>query len=302
MPTALVCGCEASTDCPAGEACDTTTHACGLTCGGSGFTACNGGCCGSGGQCVAGTGNGACGATGGTCAVCAGATPTCGPSWTCTSACGQSGDGACGAGDCCVGNTCVADTSGLACGPSCKSCSGNAAGSGCVNGACGCTGAADCPVGQACDLGKNVCVGLCGTANYSPCHGGCCDHPVTGGQPTCVGGTVISACGSGGGACGACGAATCCVGQACVGDTVSQGCGPNCTDCTGNTNGSACIGGGCGCNVATDCPSSPPRACYPSKHQCSTTCGSGFTTCNGGCCDPGSGLAAPLCVVTCSSG
>jgi hypothetical protein len=107
------------------------------------------------------------------------------------------------------------------------------------------------------------------------------------------------ACGSGGGACSPCGAATCCVGQACVADTQPTGCGASCTDCTGNGNGDQCVGGGCGCNVATDCP--VDHACYPSKHQCTTLCGAGFTLCNGGCCNP-SAAAGDMCVATCPSG
>jgi hypothetical protein len=37
----------------------------------------------------------------------------------------------------------------------------------------------------------------------------------------------------------------------------------------------------CGCNVATDCPVG--SACN-GIHQCTTSCGAGFSECNGGCC------------------
>src|SRR5262249_9178128 len=48
------CGCNVATDCPVGQACNSTTHLCSSGCG-AGASACNGGCCDPGSnQCVAG--------------------------------------------------------------------------------------------------------------------------------------------------------------------------------------------------------------------------------------------------------
>ncbi len=323
IPGTLICGCNAASDCAAGQACDTSTHTCGTACGGTSDTACNGGCCDpTAGQCVVGTANGACGATGAACVGCSGGTPTCGAGGSCTTACGQAGDGACGAGTCCVGSACVADTSGLACGPGCTSCVGNANGTGCVGGVCGCSGPGDCPANQACDLSTSTCGPDCGTAAYSACNGGCCAPRLVAPGSVCASGTSNPACGNDGAACtacsgltptcsagvctaacgvtgdGTCGAGDCCVGAACVADTDPKGCGPNCTDCSGNLNGDACVTGGiCGCTVATDCPTD--RACSTSKLQCSDLCGAGFTACNGGCCGTPVGSVGLACLTAC---
>jgi len=83
-------GCNVATDCPGGEACNTTTHACSNACNG-GTTTCNGGCC-NGGVCAAGNQNGICGGNGGACVACGNGTPTCSGN-ACTAACGSGSDG-----------------------------------------------------------------------------------------------------------------------------------------------------------------------------------------------------------------
>ena len=60
-------GCADSTDCPLGQACNTTSHACSKSCDGV-STVCNGGCC-SNATCAPGTNLNACGAGGVTCAA-----------------------------------------------------------------------------------------------------------------------------------------------------------------------------------------------------------------------------------------
>jgi hypothetical protein len=63
--------CAASTDCPAGFACDQVSNRCSVACGGDGgsFSACNGGCC-DGLICRSGSTNAACGSGGASCADC----------------------------------------------------------------------------------------------------------------------------------------------------------------------------------------------------------------------------------------
>lgn len=193
--------CARPTDCPPDFACDTSTGQCVSACGGATETACNGGCCASG-RCAAGTANGACGNDGAMCSACANGTPTCSAAGMCTAACGQPNDGTCGTQTCCQRNACVQQGP-TSCGANCIDCTGNAAGSGCVNGACGCTLPTDCPPGFACDTQTNSCTQGC-NANTTACNGGCCDIRAR----ACAAGNSNLFCGNTGAQCVTCSGAT----------------------------------------------------------------------------------------------
>jgi hypothetical protein len=269
------CGCNSSSDCAAGQACDTTSHQCSGSCAGG--QTCNGGCC-DGTNCVNGTNIDHCGSGGGMCQSCgAGAGAVCEA---------VSGGGACGCdvtndcpidqacdtgahtcttsctlaqpchNGCCAGGTCNAGTGPSTCGAAggaCLDCTLDADGHACVSGGCGCNSASDCPGGTACDTTTNKCTNQCSATQ--PCNGGCCSS----GQ--CVAGTTLGVCGDSGGLC---------------------------ADCNTSSMGALCLatggGGSCGCNNTGDCPSG--SSCNLAMHQCVTSCNAS-QPCSGGCCNAG---------------
>ena len=208
-------GCNLPTDCPADQACNTSTHTCTTSCGSSSFSACNGGCCsGSPGTCVAGTQLSACGLGGGACLNCSslgcpagqtvcGGTVAClngGCSDTLTCAnlqgdpnnCGACGH-ACATGQACTNGVCASCPQGdVLCGGvcvneasnpnNCGTC-GNACASGqvCSNGTCG-----------SCAQGDSVCSGACVNEQNDPNNCGACGNACASGQ-VCTSGTCGSA-------------------------------------------------------------------------------------------------------------
>ncbi len=280
------CGCNTQADCPNGQAC--TNGACGTAC--SMNSPCNGGCC-NNGTCAAGNTGAACAVTNGAplCSSCTmnnnghacvtannmtfcgcNTSADCPANTACNTTTHQCGN-ACDMntpcnGGCCsaaLGNTCVSGVALQMCGNNggmCSDCTTNNNGHVCnaVNGGgqCGCTTVANCPMG-ATGCVNGICSFQCGMVNNMmvTCPNGCCGNIVNG-VGTCQPGTAQNACGA-----------------------------PmtNCANCTMNANGTACRPPGvCGCNAAADCPMG--QACNTTTHVCSTTCGGGFTACNGGCC------------------
>jgi hypothetical protein len=85
-------------------------------------------------------------------------------------------------------------------------------------------------------------------------------------------------------------------------DPVTGACGVCTTDgqCTGNTTGSRCLAyGGCGCQAATDCPSTSASACDPSVGQCLPSCAvDGGTDCSATStfCNVDSGVCGPCTI------
>lgn len=271
------CGCNAASDCPIGEACNTRTHSCSNSCG-SATTGCNQGCCSSSGLCVAGSTNAQCGSGGSACQDCA----TASTGHVCRSGvCGCNGPADCAdqnacennqcttscsatapcESSCCKDGTCAVDTAASSCGApggACVDCSGDPNGRLCVDGGtvnakCGCNTATDCPTNAACNTTTHTCSTSCGSGTTA-CNQGCCS---SNGQ--CVAGTADAQCGNSGASCQDC--PTSSVGHACV---ASPG------------------GGTCGCNGAGDCPDQ--TAC--NANQCSTSC-SATVPCEGSCCNGG---------------
>jgi hypothetical protein len=97
------CGCAVATDCPVGNACETTMNRCDSTCNDGVHTDCNSGCCYSR-SCVAGTGNFQCGMLGTACVNCANdpAGNQC-----INFACGCNADGDCPNGKTCKQHKCL---------------------------------------------------------------------------------------------------------------------------------------------------------------------------------------------------
>ncbi|MCC6808369.1 MAG: hypothetical protein IT381_13175 [Deltaproteobacteria bacterium] len=258
------CGCDVAADCPAGQACDTTTHTCEADCGAGRL--CNG-CC-NGIDCLSGTANDQCGTTGGSCFSCqaltdnkACTTPAqaiganrCGcttasthcsslkacRSGLCSTNCSPVGGGAnlaCNGG-CCDGSACQPGTSAGACGPiggNCSACSGQASNKTCVNRACGCTAPSHCTASQCCSTFTDL----------------------------CSAGNTQHACGNGGLMCDDCGARTCLgADDPGPGTNVVNACqctvGGSPTQCSSMSSGTACQNGPgstdfCGCNSAVNC-------------------------------------------------
>jgi hypothetical protein len=237
---ANTCGCTNAADCPANQACNTTTHTCGAACDSN--TPCNGGCCSaaSGGNCQTGTAKTVCGNNGSLCGDCTnnqnghqctvvsgggqcgcaaigdcpGTSTACSTANLCVNSCSSAM--ACLSGCCsaATAGTCQPGTSQSVCGAvgtQCKSCVGNATGVACLtSGSCGCTNKADCAAGFACDLSLGKCTTSC-NANQ-PCNGGCCSA-----AGSCVGGGSTAACGSAGTACAVCANNTSCATYTCDG-------------------------------------------------------------------------------------
>jgi hypothetical protein len=275
-----VIGCTGPSDCPTGQACDTTAGVCTMTC--SATQPCNGGCC-NGTSCAVGDQPDACalgqpmcgscvGKSAGTACIDTSGTKSCG----CTSASDCPANLACNTtthtcgpacdmntpcnGGCCsaaTGGTCQTGNLDAVCGNNgglCAACASNQNGHKCVamtgGGQCGCAAfPGDCPASStACT--NNLCVNACDAS--TPCLSGCCSSSASG---TCQLGNVQGACGAAGSIC-----------QSCV----------------GNANGSACLSSGaCGCTKASDCPAG--HACDTSQGKCTTACNSN-QQCNGGCC------------------
>lgn len=268
MPDLTFVPCASETDCPSGQACNTTTGMCSTSCGDFDQTICNGGCCdGNSGTCVGGAANDNCGNDGNFCNVCGDNTPTC-SAGQCTDACSASAP--CGATFCCNNGTCV-DIDGAHCGVAtgggtCMSCSADNNGHACrASGVCGCFGAGDCPSGMACDTVNHVCTSSCNSTH--PCNGGCCSAASNG---TCQAGTAGNNCGSTGGLCANC---------------ANASTGKVCEAVTG--------GGKCGCNGNGDCPGT--ATCNLGTHTCTTAC-SAAMPCNGGCCAIMAGQTTGTCV------
>ena len=207
------CGCNTTSDCPTGRACNLATKTCTTTCSAS--QACNGGCC-NNGTCTTGSSTSTCGYNGLACDNCAVSTDgdSCmsGPSgyhcgctsavWDCpvgkacnpttrqcTSDCSASSPchgGCCSAGRCAPGtatNACGED------GSTCDSCAGCNRGTVCRastdGGYCGCNNADDCSASACWDhnscaylsfLGGTVCCGAEGASCGSSedcCSGSC---------------------------------------------------------------------------------------------------------------------------------
>jgi hypothetical protein len=291
------CGCNTSSDCPAGAACTNTL--CGVTC--DALATCNGGCC-SSGLCVPGDQPGACALGQATCGTCGGALECLvgsgGDACGCESAqdcpSGQACDPmthacatACSAlapcnGGCCsaaAGGTCQGGTDPAACGNLggvCVSCATASVGSACNTvtggGECGCGSIFDCSNFSFCDNGE--CGVSCDTS--TPCTGGCCSA-TTGGS--CEPGDQATACGGAG----------------------------VCADCTSAAAGHACLpvagtstgGDRCGCWSSDDCATG--AACDPWTHLCSAACGAN-ARCNGGCCAGGTCVAGTVTTACGSAG
>jgi hypothetical protein len=141
-----LCGCGNNGDCNDQEACDTTTHACTFAC--SAKQQCNDGCCSSAGVCASGCDNDPAGQNCESNGVCGCDSQDDCPEYqacdttthTCTTACSAQSN--CNDGCCSSGNSCVED------------CTGDPAGSQCVNNACGCYSMGDCPNQGACNNNK----------------------------------------------------------------------------------------------------------------------------------------------------
>jgi hypothetical protein len=239
---ANVCGCLSAGDCPANQACNTTTHTCGATCDSD--TPCNGGCCSAmtGGTCQTGTAKTVCGNNGSVCGDCTanqnghvctvvtgggqcgcanvasdcpGASTAC-TAGLCVNSC--SSTMACLSGCCsdATMGTCQPGTSQAVCGAPgslCSTCVGNANGSACLSsGACGCTSANDCPLNFACDATLHKCTTSCNV--NQACHGGCCSS-----AGTCAAGNAVSSCGSAGTTCAVCPTNAACATYSCNGTT-----------------------------------------------------------------------------------
>jgi hypothetical protein len=129
-------GCEASTDCLLGHACDPSDGRCSKHCLPEAGITCNGGCC-NGDLCVDGTLQAECGANGGACVVCTGNGTVC-----VGGSCGCRNETDCQAYNACTLGKC----SGECGGPSSTACNGGCCNSGvCAVGnaatACGLSGA-----------------------------------------------------------------------------------------------------------------------------------------------------------------
>jgi hypothetical protein len=278
-------GCTAATDCPKGQACDTTAGTCTMTC--SATQPCNGGCC-NGTMCAAGDKPDACALGQPMCGTCVGkstgsvcidtaGTKSCGCTTatdcpanlacnTTTHTCGPACDmnTPCNGGCCsaATNGTCQTGTLDTVCGNSgglCAACASNQNGHKCIamtgGGQCGCGGTtADCPAtSTACT--NNLCVNACSPTML--CQSGCCSSS---GNGTCQLGNAAGACGAAGSVC---------------------------QSCAGNANGSACLpSGACGCTKASDCPAN--HACDTTQGKCTTACNSN-QACNGGCCSAATG-------------
>jgi hypothetical protein len=120
-------GCNGSSDCPMGQACDPGTHLCSTSCDGDAIT-CNGGCC-VNATCAPGNQDGACGSGGVACSTaCVLGACTVIPEWN---------GGTCECGD---DSHCV----GVATGTKCIGQAGSML--------CGCLGNGDCGMGHTCNL------------------------------------------------------------------------------------------------------------------------------------------------------
>ena len=303
------CGCTQRSDCPTGQACNTTTSTCTTICGTN--QACNGGCCSAsaGGTCQSGTVAAGCGASGvcsnclmngngnqclsGVCgcntsADCPANTACDTTTHACTSGCSMTQ--ACNGGCCSAssGGTCQAGTASTSCGNSgvCGSCVANNNGHQCIGFTCGCNGPGDCPLNMACNLSMHQCTTACSPSQT--CNGGCC----SGGS--CSTGATTSACGSSGGTCAACpsGSPPCTPSYSCNGTS----CIPNYAgSATGCDDGNSCTGsdhcngsGGCVGNVlpnGTSCPNVCGNCC---------TC-AGASSCQGGVCTNIACCNTPAC-------
>ncbi len=274
--------CASDKDCPTGIHCDSKIgrcDTCNPACGAgqqcqAGKCACTpqscDGCC-LENSCVADVNAQSCGIGGSACASCSGLTPSC-QDGACTAVCDASVS--CGAG-CCAGDGCHPGVDVAACGLSgvCKSCTGNAAGSSCVNGGCGCLTSADCPALFVCNGGQ--CSAGCSAS--APCNNGCCDT-----NGVCHDGTSPADCGAVGGTCAACDFAA--GGGNC---TTARTCGCNsANDCASSPAGRVCVVGNvCGCGGPADCPASSTCVIQGGIGVCQPhACGGGSSACTEACC------------------
>ena len=258
----LACGCDKTSDCAMGMACNVSTHACENQCSQS--QQCHGGCCSGGvmGTCLAGIGSNACG-TMGACMDCSQnrlGHGCVGGNCGCTSAAD------CGAQQACdpVNKVCT-----NVCGPN-QPCNG------------GCCSNSMCVIG----LANSACGGM-GNACVA-----CKDD-----KPTCSDFACIGRCG--GPNDGTCGNGNCCQSGQCAAGSSQTACGFQgaCLDCTKQSTGTSCIAPMgdpswyCGCNSKSDCLAAVPQsgiagyACDIANKSCTSLCGiQGVSACNGGCC------------------
>lgn len=265
------CGCDKTSDCPVGQACDLNLSTCTTKCNPN--QPCSGGCCQSG-TCTPGTDGTACGSSGYVCVDCS------------TS---KFGNGCLGGKACGCEKTADCDVP-QACDLAKKECTDV------------------CNPNQPCN-GGCCAAGLCGDgASNSRCGVAGKDCTVcAGATPTCDKGTCSARCGGLGD--GMCDSGNCCSAGKCVAGTSQTTCGYSgaCERCLNLSIGTRCLAPpnskdwGCGCEAKADCVASEPNAnqpglaCDTNTKSCTSLCGlMGLTGCNGGCC---SGLNG-----TCRSG
>src|SRR5580658_4680844 len=220
--------CSASSQCPAGFACNTSTGQCTTTCSAS--QTCNGGCC-SSGTCVNGESATACGGNGAACSSCttsvANASAAC-PSNACSFVCNTNST------DC--SGVCVAEqTDPNNCNGCGVVCPGVANGTAtCASGACG----------FKCNSGSSACDGACindrtdDKACGSWTHA--CVSPMTCKAGVCSHGCVVGGCDAAGGACTAAGQRCYCTANSeCASGQCAEVTGGNDMSCSGCTTTSA---------------------------------------------------------------